>query len=101
MVRILIVLLKLIWLALRTFKHGVQNLSVPAIKASLDQLKKALASMVESLDAYSGYFKYAQNRDESNVDPVVKQDYSKLMSRLEDELYDISVITHMDFSNIC
>lgn len=82
---------------IENFKHGVQNLSVPAIKASLDQLKKALASMVESLDAYSGYFKYAQNRDESNVDPVVKQDYSKLMSRLEDELYDISVITHMDF----
>ena len=39
----------------------------------LDQLKKALASMVESLDAYSGYFKYAQNRDESNVDPVVNR----------------------------
>lgn len=84
-------------IGIENFKHGVQELSVPAIKASLDQLKKAMATMSESLDAYSGYFKYAQNRDESNLDPMVKQDYSKLLNRLEDELYDISVITHMDF----
>ena len=88
-------LAKMNLLKIDNFKHNTGDISVPAIKTALEVLKKALAELTLSLDAYSGYFEYAQKPDERNATP--RQDYSKFIATLENELDALSLTLYMPY----
>ena len=82
---------------IENFKHGVNNVKPKDLQASIGILQKSLSALIVSLDAYSGYFNYAGRVDDRGVTSVIKQDYSRLLSQLQDEMDAMSLAFYMDF----
>lgn len=79
------------------FKHGVDNIRPKELQASIAILQKSLAALVVSLDAYAGYFNYAGRSDDRGVATVIKQDYTRLLTQLQDEMDAMSLAFYMEF----
>jgi hypothetical protein len=82
---------------IENFKHGVNNVKTKDLQASIGILQKSLSTLTVSLDAYAGYFNYAGRADDRGVPSVIKQDYSRLLSQLQDEMDAMSLAFYMDF----
>jgi len=80
---------------IENFQHGIADIKISAVQNTLVHLRQNLTTLTNSLDAYSGYFQYAQKQDDRNQGQ--KQDYTKLVESLKDEADALSLATYMDF----